>query len=102
VVSIVYDSSLKLPENGCEKYKGGCLVAPMDDTARHQLHEILRALAAQLCGVSKETIALSQRERTGDVLSGDDRTRRTSNRELMRQIEDLITKTSKDIALERL
>ena len=95
------DSTLKLPESGCEKYKGGCLVAPMGDADRHELHEILRALAAQLCGVSKETSALSQRERTGEALSPDDSVRRTSNRELMRHIEDLITKTSKDIALER-
>jgi hypothetical protein len=97
----VNDSNLELSESACEKYKGGCLVNPMGDTERHQLHEILRALAAQLCGVSKETVALSRRERTGVVLSGHDRNRRTSNRELMRQIEDLITKTSKDIALER-
>jgi len=85
----------------CEKYAGGFLVAPMDDFERFQMHEILRALSSQLYRVSTENVALSKREKSGDVLSPADCSRRTNNRVRMGQIEDLIKTTSKSLILER-
>jgi hypothetical protein len=73
----------------------------MDDFERFQIHGILRALSSSLYRVSSENVVLSKREKSGDILSPDDCSRRTSNRERMGQIEDLIKTTSKSIILEQ-
>jgi hypothetical protein len=76
-------------DNG-ESYERGVRMAPVDDFDRFELHDVLRALSWQLYDVSKETLEISKRERAGGVLSQADCSRRTYNRKLMTEIEDLI------------
>ena len=97
----MHESTPRTLESTCEKYKGGHLVASLDDFERLQLHGILRSLSCQLYNVSRENSELSKREQLGNLLSRDECSRRNRNRALMSQIEDRIETTSKSIILER-